>query len=101
TFGGAYSNHLVATAAAAARAGLKSSAFVRGDAVNNEMLTLCKLYGMTLIFTDRASYKDKIRLYQQRFGDNPDAFFIDEGGAGQSAVKGCEEIIEELPKDVE
>jgi len=55
TFGGAYSNHLVATAAAAARSGLQATAFVRGEEVVNEMLVLCKLYGMQLIFTDRAA----------------------------------------------
>src|SRR5689334_16904625 len=59
TFGGAYSNHLVATASACARASLKSTAFVRGEAVSNEMLLLCKLFGMNLIFTDRESYKNK------------------------------------------
>ena len=37
TFGGAYSNHLVATAAAASRNNLKSTGFVRGEVVENEM----------------------------------------------------------------
>jgi 1-aminocyclopropane-1-carboxylate deaminase len=101
TFGGAYSNHLLATAAAAARASFQSSAFVRGDAINNEMLLLCKLYGMKLIFTDRTSYKDKKKLYNQHFGDDSNALFIDEGGAGQFAVKGCAEIVNEFPEDVE
>ena len=96
TFGGAYSNHLVATAAAAARAGLKATAFVRGEEVINEMLVLCKLYGMRLIFTDRESYRDKRTCYDKFFAADPDAYFIDEGGASAEAVAGCTELIGEL-----
>ncbi|WP_158796733.1 1-aminocyclopropane-1-carboxylate deaminase/D-cysteine desulfhydrase [Pedobacter sp. L105] len=101
TFGGAYSNHLVATAAAAARSGLQATAFVRGEEVINEMLVLCKLYGMQLIFTDRETYKDKVACYRKYFGENTDTYFIDEGGASTEAVKGCAELISELPADVE
>lgn len=97
TFGGAYSNHLVATAAFASRSGLKSTAFVRGESVKNEMLMLCSLFGMELIFTDRESYKDKKRLFEKHFGDDEQAFFIDEGGASIEATIGCSEIINELP----
>jgi 1-aminocyclopropane-1-carboxylate deaminase len=97
TFGGAYSNHLVATAACAARNNLKSTAFVRGEAVINEMLGLCRLFGMQLIFVDRESYRNKRQLYSQYFGDDQQAYFIDEGGASEAAVKGCAEIIDELP----
>ncbi|NTE00508.1 pyridoxal-phosphate dependent enzyme [Agrobacterium tumefaciens] len=96
TFGGAYSNHLVATAAAAARFGLKATAFVRGEEVSNEMLLICSLYGMNLIFVDRESYKNKVELYEQYFGSNDSAYFIDEGGASAEAVQGCSEIILEL-----
>lgn len=99
TFGGAYSNHLVATAAAAARSGLKATAFVRGEQVNNEMLVLCRLYGMELIFTDRNAYRDKAACYEQYFANNDQTYFIDEGGASVEAVRGCAEIIAELPED--
>ncbi|WP_316815887.1 1-aminocyclopropane-1-carboxylate deaminase/D-cysteine desulfhydrase [Pedobacter nyackensis] len=104
TFGGAYSNHLVATAAACAKKGLKSTAFVRGDAAecwNNEMLMLCKLFGMQLIFTDRLSYKNKPALFESHFGEDNNTLFVDEGGASHEAVKGCAEIIAELPADVD
>lgn len=101
TFGGAYSNHLVATAAAAARSGLKATAFVRGEKVMNEMLLLCQLYGMEFIFTDRESYRDKPGCYERYFGTNPRTYFIDEGGASAAAVKGCAEIIAELPADLD
>jgi 1-aminocyclopropane-1-carboxylate deaminase len=101
TFGGAYSNHLVATAAAAARSGLKATAFVRGEKVLNEMLVICQLYGMQLIFTDRESYRNKTACYEKHFGGHPAAYFIDEGGASLEAVKGCAEIIAELPADID
>lgn len=99
TFGGAFSNHLVATAAAAARSGLKATAFVRGEAVNNEMLLLCRLYGMELIFTSREAYRDKQQCYAAHFGNDPDAYFVDEGGASAEGVRGCAELIAELPAD--
>ncbi|MHA4896529.1 1-aminocyclopropane-1-carboxylate deaminase/D-cysteine desulfhydrase [Pedobacter sp. PWIIR3] len=101
TFGGAYSNHLVATASACARSGIKSTAFVRGEAVDNEMLLLCKLFGMELIFTDRESYRNKHLLYDKYFHQNPETYFVDEGGASKEAVKGCAEIIAELPSDID
>lgn len=104
TFGGAYSNHLVATAAACSKSGLKSTAFVRGDetaCMHNEMLMLCRLFGMELIFTDRLSYKYKTSLFEARFAEDQNAFFVDEGGASPEAVKGCAEIIPELPTDTD
>jgi len=97
TFGGAYSNHLLATAAAAAMFGFKTTGFVRGEAVDNNHLFLCRLYGMELLFMDRESYRDKLTLFNTHFGDNADVFFIDEGGASAEAAKGCAELISELP----
>lgn len=99
TFGGAYSNHLVATASAAARSGLKATAFVRGEKINNEMLVLCSLYGMELIFTGRDAYKDKHACYTAYSAEHPGTYFINEGGASPLAVLGCAEIIAELPQD--
>ena len=96
TFGGAYSNHLLATAAVAAKAGLSATAFVRGEEVKNEMLLLCRLFGMNLIFTNRDSYKDKKLLYNTHFGTNTTTYFIDEGGASLEATLGCAEVIDEL-----
>ncbi|MGE6219533.1 1-aminocyclopropane-1-carboxylate deaminase/D-cysteine desulfhydrase [Nubsella zeaxanthinifaciens] len=95
TFGGAYSNHLLATAAAAAKHRLKASAFVRGEMVNNELLMLCKLFGMQLHFVDRNAYMDKQLLFDQHYS-NANAYFINEGGASEEAVLGCSEIISEL-----
>jgi 1-aminocyclopropane-1-carboxylate deaminase len=98
TFGGAYSNHLLATAAAAAKFGLKSTGFVRGEEINNDTLFLCRLHGMNLIFTDRESYRNKPALFKFHFADDYNAFFIDEGGASALAAKGCSELIDELPE---
>ncbi len=96
TFGGAYSNHLLATASAAAQFGFKATAFVRGEEVQNSTLFLCKLHGMQLLFTSRESYRDKMALFHQFFGNDNDAFFIDEGGASPEAAQGCAELIGEL-----
>jgi len=96
TFGGAFSNHLLATAGAAARFGFKATGFVRGEEVNNDTLFMCRLHGMSLIFVNRESYRDKQALFNHHFGDDGQAFFIDEGGTSPQAVKGCNELIDEL-----
>jgi 1-aminocyclopropane-1-carboxylate deaminase len=96
TFGGAYSNHLLATAATAARFGCRSTGFVRGEEVNNDTLFLCRLHGMNLIFTDRESYRDKTALFDKHFAHDTEAFFINEGGASELGAKGCSELIDEL-----
>jgi len=96
TFGGAYSNHLLATAAAAAKFGFRSTGIVRGEDVTNDTLFLCKLHGMDLRFTDRESYRDKPALFDKYFGSDGDAFFIDEGGASAEGAQGCAELADEL-----
>jgi 1-aminocyclopropane-1-carboxylate deaminase len=97
TFGGAYSNHLLATAAAAARFGFKATGIVRGEEVQNDTLFLCRMHGMELLFVNRESYRNKPSLFVDFFGNDDQAFFIDEGGASTEAVKGCSEMINELP----
>ena len=98
TFGGAHSNHLLATACAAAKFGFSCTGIVRGENVENETLLLCRLFGMHLIFTDRESYRDKPGLFNRNFGNDSEFFFIDEGGSGSLAAKGCSELIDELPE---
>ncbi len=95
TFGGAHSNHLIATACAAAKFGFKSTGIVRGEKVENETLLLCSLFGMQLIFEDRESYRDKPALFKRQFGNDQEAFFIDEGGSGSLAATGCSELLDE------
>jgi 1-aminocyclopropane-1-carboxylate deaminase len=94
SFGGAYSNHLVALACAGAMFGFKTIAFVRGEEVQNHMLQLCKTYGMQLNFVSREVYKNKEELYQTI--ETNDTYFIDEGGKGLLAQKGCEEIVNDI-----
>lgn len=96
TFGGVWSNHLLATACAAARYGLKSTAFVRGEDINSDVLVLCRVFGMKLIFTDRSAYRDKKGLFNEKFSQDAKAIFIDEGGAGHHAMQGCADSIAEL-----
>jgi 1-aminocyclopropane-1-carboxylate deaminase len=96
TFGGAYSNHLLATAAAAARFGFKATGIVRGEAVENDTLFLCRMHGMELLFTDRESYRDKQSLFDKYFTGDTEAFFINEGGASAEGVQGCAELVDEL-----
>ncbi|MFD2162901.1 1-aminocyclopropane-1-carboxylate deaminase/D-cysteine desulfhydrase [Paradesertivirga mongoliensis] len=99
TFGGVWSNHLIATACAAAKSGLKSTGIVRGEPINTDSLALCRLFGMKLIFADRERYRDKQRLFNLYFQDDPDALFINEGGYSEEAAKGCAELVEELDQD--
>ena len=96
TFGGAYSNHLLATASSAAKFGFKSTGYVRGEEVDNDILFLCRLHGMNLIFVDRDSYRDKPTLFNKHFTGDNKAFFIDEGGASHLAAKGCSEMVDEF-----
>jgi 1-aminocyclopropane-1-carboxylate deaminase len=96
SFGGAYSNHLVALAEAAHRYGFKSTAFVRGEPVSNHMLEFCKARNMNLIFVSRTSYKQKQVLFDAYFGQNRETYYIDEGGRSSLAAKGCEEILHQV-----
>ncbi len=99
TFGGAFSNHILATAAAGAKFGLATTAFIRGEEADNQILDLCRIFGMKLILVSREAYKDKSALYQNHFSSNPHTFLIDEGGYGAEAEKGCREIITELKNE--
>lgn len=96
TFGGPYSNHLLATAAAGAKYGFNTTGWVRGEQVNNPTLFLCRLHGMELRFIDRESYRDKAKLFALHYAKNDDAFFIDEGGSSAEGALGCSELVEEL-----
>lgn len=106
TFGGAFSNHIAATAAAGAEFGFETIGIIRGDELAtkkdlNPTLQLAQENGMTLKFIDRTSYRNKtaqsfLETLQQEFGE---AFIIPEGGTNSLAVKGCEEIIDERMQD--
>ncbi|EGM76649.1 1-aminocyclopropane-1-carboxylate deaminase [Rheinheimera sp. A13L] len=96
TFGGAFSNHLVATAAAAAENKLKSVGIVRGEEVDvdNPTLALCRSYGMQLIRVSREFYRGRHQQdVQQQLSDQyPGYLHIPEGGTCEAAVQGVSEL---------
>jgi 1-aminocyclopropane-1-carboxylate deaminase len=99
TFGGAFSNHLLAVACAGAKYHFTTTGLVRGEEVNNHMLALCRWFGMHLIFVEREAYRDKVKLFEENFSDSNEAYFIDEGGAGELGAKGCGEILKDIQNE--
>lgn len=99
TFGGAYSNHLVATAFAGNAMGIRTFGFVRGDENRplNHYETLCVENGMTLKHVSREAYRNKAQLFAEYFNQS-NAYFVDEGGDHPKAYIGCMEILNELNK---
>ncbi|MBY0425778.1 MAG: pyridoxal-phosphate dependent enzyme, partial [Cytophagales bacterium] len=106
TFGGAFSNHIYATAAAGRIVGVRTIGIIRGERVEplNPTLAFAEEMGMELHFIDRGTYREKgnpeqLESYRQKFGD---VYIIPEGGANGLAVKGCKEILDEIsiPFDV-
>ena len=100
TFGGAYSNHLVATAVAGKLFGIKTSAFIRGDEERplNAFEETCKSNGMELIHVSRSNYRNKSQLFDQYFDHQENTFMVDEGGRHALAYKGCMAILDDLHK---
>ncbi len=93
SFGGAYSNHIVALAYAAQMNGFASIGFIRGDEATTLSSTLqeARSYGMELVFIGRNEYRDKtsiIKHYHQ-----PHYYWIPEGGYGISGAKGAADIL--------
>lgn len=98
TFGGAWSNHLLATACAGAKFGFQTKAFIRGEEVNNPVLAMCKIFGMELRFVDRTTYRNKESIFSHHETEN-EAYFIDEGGRSALGMLGCSELMAELDED--
>ncbi|MFC9287108.1 1-aminocyclopropane-1-carboxylate deaminase/D-cysteine desulfhydrase [Streptomyces sp. NPDC057052] len=104
TFGGAYSNHLRATAAAGRLLGLPTVGVVRGDELAgrplNPSLARCAADGMRLHFVDRATYRRKADpaglAALLRAAGTEDAYVVPEGGSNAPAVRGCRALGEEL-----
>lgn len=100
TFGGAYSNHLVATASAGAALGIKTIAIVRGDEpISNPMLSICKLYGMELKQVSRELYRDKDRAFNTFFASDDSVYRVEEGGYSALGAKGCQDLVGELKQN--
>ncbi|MCB9195649.1 MAG: 1-aminocyclopropane-1-carboxylate deaminase/D-cysteine desulfhydrase [Flavobacteriales bacterium] len=104
TFGGAHSNHIIATAYLCNQLGIKSSALIRGERTDTPSPTLKKAsqLGMHLEYISREEYRLRnVPIFLSSLQEsNPDAFIIPEGGANELGVKGCEEIIVECQKEV-
>ena len=106
TFGGAFSNHIVATAAAAKENGFKSIGVIRGGELHdrwydNPSLQLASEQGMQFYFVSREAYRRKhsdsfVDGLKQRFGE---FYMLPEGGTNGLAIKGCEEILAEGDRD--
>ena len=104
TFGGAYSNHLLATAFAAKLNELHSIGFVRGEELNsqsNSILAYCEALGMSLKFISRNEYnlKDEPVFKQDLLAEHPNYWIIPEGGANYQGVIGCMKIMKETTND--
>ncbi len=100
TFGGAYSNHLYATAEAGYLAKIPTIGIVRGEAYSplNTTLAHCESRGMKLIYWSRQRYREKNSpdSLAALMADYPQAFLIPEGGASALALDGVREIIDEI-----
>lgn len=97
TFGGAFSNHIHATAAACRLFGFKSIGVIGGepDYAGNNTLSDAKNFGMQLHFVSRNDYRKKedeafIKSLKDKFGD---IYIVPEGGNNFLGSLGCTEIL--------
>ena len=104
TFGGAFSNHLAATASAGKSLGIRTLGIVRGEEWKNKIclsstLSFCQKQGMRLICVPRAIYAKKEAAYeiQKILKKYPRYRLIPEGGTEILSLKGCSEILQ--PED--
>lgn len=100
TFGGAYSNHILATSVLANENGFKSIGIIRGERCSdlNPTLKLAKEYGMQLHYVNRNEYQSIktskfLSTLRNKFGD---FYLIPEGGSNKFALKGTSEIITKI-----
>ena len=96
TYGGAYSNHILACAAACHIYNLKSIAYIRGDELtssSNALLAKCKELGMELLFISRDAYDAMKRDNSTVEIDGSRYLSIPEGGANRFGIMGCMEIL--------
>jgi len=93
TFGGAYSNHIVAAAYACKQAGLQSIGIIRGEKSTTPSPTLqaAQQYGMQLHFVSREAFKNK-ETCKQSF--DVGTYCINEGGYSTEGMLGASEILQ-------
>ena len=105
TFGGAFSNHIAATAFAAQHFGFQSIGMIRGEELAsqqfNPTLQAAHDLGMQLNFVSRTKYRlrHQAEYLQQLQQQYPQAFIIPEGGSNALAIQGTQEILS--PDDLE
>ena len=97
SFGGPYSNHIVALAYTAKEAGLKSIGYIRtnADEPMTPSLKDAKAYGMELVYLGRTDFQSKKASILQSSEAMTDFYFIDEGGYGTIGAKGAATILTE------
>ena len=95
SFGGPYSNHIVALAYTAKEAGLKSIGYIRTntDEPMTPSLKEAKAYGMELVYLGRTDFQSKKAAILQSSEMNTDCYLIDEGGYGTIGAKGAATIL--------
>ena len=99
TFGGAYSNHIAATAAACQQVGFKSIGIIRGEELAkqalNPTLAMAQQAGMQLHFVSRHAYRQRHETHYQHdlLQQFPHSYLIPEGGTNAWAVLGCQDIL--------
>ena len=100
TFGGAFSNHIAATAAAGKLNGLEVLGIIRGEEIEklipeNPTLRFAQNEGMKFKFISREAYrlKDTEEFINQLKSEYSDYYIIPEGGTNDLAIQGCNEIL--------
>ncbi len=97
SFGGPYSNHIVALAFTAREAKLKSIGYIRtnADEPMTPSLAEAKAYGMELVYLGRTDFQTKKASILELSATKSDTYFIDEGGYGAIGAKGAATILSE------
>ncbi len=100
TFGGAFSNHIVATAFAGKESGFETIGVIRGEELSikineNPTLKFAQECGMKFVFVTREDYRLKTsEKFISELKQNLGSFYlVPEGGTNEFAIKGCEEIL--------
>ncbi|MBO3272774.1 1-aminocyclopropane-1-carboxylate deaminase/D-cysteine desulfhydrase [Hymenobacter defluvii] len=105
TFGGAYSNHLAAVAAAGPLHGFRTVGVVRGEPTLplNPTLAGAQAHGMQLHYLDRATYRRKTEpeVLAELLHEVGPAYVIPEGGSNALALPGCAELVTELTQQTD
>ena len=98
TFGGAFSNHLLAAAALCNELSIECVGIVRGEELNaksNFILSKCDSLGMKLEFVSRTNFLEQKKMSGLLVKDGIPTWFVPEGGANLEGIEGCKEIVSE------